>query len=111
MLTPAREEFKVLSLNWLPTLQKIPGRQANDTCSFIKREPSLGPVASCSQPVSPPLQQRAFLSLTPAESYAYMVIKNLLCLGTSLVVKNLPANAGDMDSSPGLGRSHMPRSS
>ena len=27
------------------------------------------------------------------------------------VVKNLPANAGDTGSSPGLGRSHMPRSS
>ena len=27
------------------------------------------------------------------------------------VVKNLPANAGDMGSSPGLGRSHMLRSS
>ena len=26
------------------------------------------------------------------------------------VVKNPPANAGDMDLSPGLGRSHMPRS-
>ena len=26
------------------------------------------------------------------------------------VVKNLPANAGDMGSSPRLGRSHMPRS-
>ena len=26
------------------------------------------------------------------------------------VVKNLPANAGDMGSSPGLGGSHMPRS-
>ena len=26
------------------------------------------------------------------------------------VAKNLPANAGDMGSSPGLGRSHMPRS-
>ena len=25
-------------------------------------------------------------------------------------VKNLPANAGDTGSSPGLGRSHMPRS-
>ena len=28
----------------------------------------------------------------------------------STVVKNLPANAGDTGSSPGLGRSHMPRS-
>ena len=27
------------------------------------------------------------------------------------VVKNPPANAGDMGSSPGLGRSHMPQSS
>ena len=27
------------------------------------------------------------------------------------VVENLPANAGDPGSSPGLGRSHMPRSS
>ena len=27
------------------------------------------------------------------------------------VVENLPANAGDAGSSPGLGRSHMPRSS
>ena len=27
------------------------------------------------------------------------------------VVENLPANAGDMGSSPGLGGSHMPRSS
>ena len=26
------------------------------------------------------------------------------------VVKNLPANAGDTGSSPGLGRSHMPQS-
>ena len=26
------------------------------------------------------------------------------------VIKNLPANAGDTGSSPGLGRSHMPRS-
>ena len=26
------------------------------------------------------------------------------------VVENLPANAGDMGSSPGLGRSHVPRS-
>ena len=27
------------------------------------------------------------------------------------MVESLPANAGDMGSSPGLGRSHMPRSS
>ena len=27
-----------------------------------------------------------------------------------IVVKNLPANAGDMGSSPGLGGSHLPQS-
>ena len=35
-------------------------------------------------------------------------------MGASLVaqsvVENVPANAGDMGSSPGLGRSHMPQS-
>ena len=40
-------------------------------------------------------------------------IKKRMTLGFpgGAVVKNLPANAGDMGSSPGLGRSHMPRSS
>ena len=38
--------------------------------------------------------------------------KNILTLGFpgAAVVENLPANAGDTGSSPGLGRSHMPRS-
>ena len=38
--------------------------------------------------------------------------KNLTILGFpgGTVVKNLPANAGDTGSSPGSGRSHMPRS-
>ena len=37
----------------------------------------------------------------------------ILTLGFSggAVVENLPANAGDTGLSPGLGRSHMPRSS
>ena len=35
----------------------------------------------------------------------------MICLGFpgGAVVENLPANAGDMGSSPGLGGSHMPR--
>ena len=39
-------------------------------------------------------------------------LKNVSFLGFpgGTVVKNLPANAGDTGSSPGLGRSHMPRS-
>ena len=40
------------------------------------------------------------------------VLKNLPARGFpgGAVVENLPANAGDTGSSPGLGRSHMPRS-
>ena len=38
-------------------------------------------------------------------------IKNLtLGFPGGAVVENLPANAGDTGSSPGLGRSHMPQS-
>ena len=38
-------------------------------------------------------------------------IRNLEGFPGGAVVENLPANAGDTGSSPGLGRSHMPRSS
>ena len=37
-------------------------------------------------------------------------IKNFRDFPGAAVVKNLPANEGDMGSSPGPGRSHMPRS-
>ena len=40
----------------------------------------------------------------------YSVIKRLQGFPGGAVVENLPANAGDTGSSPGLGRSHMPRS-
>ena len=36
--------------------------------------------------------------------------KNIEGFPGGVVVENLPANAGYMGSSPGLGRSHMPRS-
>ena len=36
--------------------------------------------------------------------------KSVLGFPGDAVVENLPANAGDMGSSPGLGRSHMLRS-
>ena len=36
--------------------------------------------------------------------------KNFLGFPGGAVVENLPANAGDIGSGPGLGRSHMPRS-
>ena len=37
--------------------------------------------------------------------------KNLVDFPGGTVVKNLPANAGDMGSIPGLGRFHTPRGS
>ena len=42
----------------------------------------------------------------------YIVVKNKFIGGFpgGTVVENLPANAGDTGSSPGLGRSHMPQS-
>ena len=36
--------------------------------------------------------------------------KNIRGFPGGAVVENLPANTGDTGSSPGLGRSHMPRS-
>ena len=41
-----------------------------------------------------------------------MTVKNTSLRGFpgGAVVENLPANAGDAGSSPGLGRSHMPQS-
>ena len=42
---------------------------------------------------------------------SYLSIKNdIPGFPGGAVVENLPANAGDTGSSPGLGRSHMPRS-
>ena len=45
-------------------------------------------------------------------SNSQTTLKRLLLLGFpgGAVVKNPPANAGDTGSSPGPGRSHMPRS-
>ena len=42
--------------------------------------------------------------------YKATIIKTVWDFPGSTVVKNLPANAGDTGSSPGRGRSHMPRS-
>ena len=44
--------------------------------------------------------------------FLYRLLKNIEYRGFpgGAVVENLPANAGDTGSSPGLGRSHMPRS-
>ena len=61
-----------------------------------------------------------FFSFTTHSSYSHgflcyfcwLLYQKLRSLGFpgGSVVKNLPANAGDMGSSPGQGRSHMPRS-
>ena len=55
----------------------------------------------------------AFIHLTiPGTQDTTININKKVLLGFpgGAVVENLPANAGDMGSSPGLVRSHMPRS-
>ena len=50
-------------------------------------------------------------SIIPRDSRGYDYIKKrYLGFPGGAVVKNTPANAGDMGSSPDPGRSHMPRS-
>ena len=49
-------------------------------------------------------------SSVPNEGAIGGVLKNREGFPGGAVVKNLPANAGDTGSSPGLGRSHVPRS-
>ena len=48
----------------------------------------------------------------PFQMYLQLFILRMVFLGFpgGAVVENLPASAGDTGSSPGLGRSHMPRS-
>ncbi len=48
---------------------------------------------------------------TMATSVAAKITEVLWDFPGGTVVKNLPANVGDMGSSPGPGRSHVPRSS
>ena len=49
--------------------------------------------------------------LTPASEVLKVVLESeLLGFPTGAVVGNPPANAGDMGSNPGPGRSHMPQS-
>ena len=73
-------------------------------------------VACGMEPMSLALAGR-FLTTAPAGkshmiflTHFYMLIKKREGFPGGTVVENLPANAGDTGSSPGLGRSHMPRS-
>ena len=58
------------------------------------------------------LFKKKFLMTIMAQVFICSAILNTLQLGfpDGTVVKNLPASARDMGSSPGPGRSHMPRS-
>ena len=47
---------------------------------------------------------------TYPQTHRVWYLKDVQGFPGSAVVENLPANAGDTGSSPGLGRSHMPRS-
>ena len=52
----------------------------------------------------------ATITLTPKPDKDTTKKENYRGFPGGAVVENLPANAGDTGSSPGLGRSHMPRS-
>ena len=51
-----------------------------------------------------------FLYSQTMKSYPTIKRRSSLGFPGGAVVESLPANAGDTGSSPGLGRSHMPRS-
>ena len=51
-----------------------------------------------------------FLKLGKTKKTQLKIIHLIRGFPGGAVVENLPANAGDTGSSPGLGRSHMPRS-
>ena len=62
---------------------------------------------------SPPRILKVYIEALTGFSQEYCqdgLNNTLLGFPGGVVVKNLPANARDMGSSPGPGRSHMPRS-
>ena len=65
-------------------------------------------IYSCSQATSEINRSNSFESSETHE--ASFLLKPNLGFAGGAVVGNLPANAGDTGLSPGLGRSHMPRS-
>ena len=56
------------------------------------------------------LEEQLMISLHSPKILKGFFKKDYLGFPGGAVVKNLPANAGDRGSCPGLGRSHMPRS-
>ena len=53
-------------------------------------------------------QNLLLMSAFMEHTWKNMIERNAEGFPGGIVVKNLPANAGDTGSSPGLGRSHMP---
>ena len=51
-----------------------------------------------------------FIQYMYTQTHAYIneTLKSYKCFPGGILVKNLPASAGDTGSSPGPGRSHMP---
>ena len=83
------------------------------------RFPNLRRVAFSFSPVRTTNWHRELYSIVPTNNgkesekehiFIYMYINILGDFPGGAVVKNLPANAGNMGSIPGPGRSHMPRS-
>ena len=73
-----------------------------EVCGIVAPRPGIEPTPSAFE---------AEVSTTgPTRKSRFVAILKLGGFPGGAVVENLPANAGDMGSSPGLGRSHMPRS-
>ena len=71
------------------------------------------------EPRSPQTSERSNLFVEPLSTATDSRLQSRISCSLNIgkrgfpggaVVENLPANAGDTGSSPGLGRSHMPRS-
>ena len=80
-----------------------------EACGILAPPPGI-------EPAPPALEGEVLTTGPPGKSPLCNILMVMFFLKFSrgfpggAVVENLPANAGDTGSSPGLGRSHMPRS-
>ena len=91
-------ELSIISKRCADDLCKFSGLEVNSNKSSGSRK---GTFYSC---------ELQFITSPDDKTFIHALKKCFLGFPGGAVVKNLPANAGDTGSSPGLGRSHMLRS-
>ena len=89
--------------------------KASHSCSTVIKHLVRLLITMCAEPVV--LEEMVFKKLKMLECADYFLLLSAKSYKNKrwgfpggAVVENLPANAGDVGSSPGLGGSHMPRS-